>query len=88
MNKNEIGEIEDIIGMLGDIEEHDGGYAEECRPNEELYDRFVFILENEFKDISGGEVMDTLKLLMHQVIGCGMKEEHEYYAEKHREALK
>ena len=30
MNKNEIGEIEDIIGMLGDIEEHDGGYAEEC----------------------------------------------------------
>ena len=58
------------------------------RPNEELYDRFVFILENEFKDISGGEVMDTLKLLMHQVIGCGMKEEHEYYAEKHREALK
>ena len=30
MNKNEIAEIEDIIGMLGDIEEHDGGYAEEC----------------------------------------------------------
>ena len=30
MNKNEIGEIEDIIGMLGDIEEHDGQYAEEC----------------------------------------------------------
>jgi len=34
MNKNEIGEIEDIIGMLGDIEEHDvggqGGFAEEC----------------------------------------------------------
>jgi hypothetical protein len=34
MNKNEVGEIEDIIGMLGDIEEHDvggnGGYAEEC----------------------------------------------------------
>ena len=58
------------------------------RPNEELYDRFVFILENEFKDISGGEVMDTLKLLMYQVIGGGMKEEHEYYAEKHREALK
>ena len=57
-------------------------------PNEELYDRFVFILENEFKDISGGEVMDTLKLLMYQVIGGGMKEEHEYYAEKHREALK
>ena len=30
MNKNEIGEIEDIIGMLGSIEEHNGGYAEEC----------------------------------------------------------
>ena len=34
MNKNEIAEIQDVIGMLGDIEEHDvggqGGYAEEC----------------------------------------------------------
>ena len=30
MNENEIGEIEDIIGMLGDVEEHDGQYAEEC----------------------------------------------------------
>ena len=34
MNKNEIGEIQDIIGMLGDIEEHDvggqGGFADEC----------------------------------------------------------
>ena len=29
MNKNEIGEIEDIIGMLGSIEEYNGGYAEE-----------------------------------------------------------
>ena len=57
-------------------------------PNEELYERFVFILENEFKDISGGEVMDTLKLLMFQVIAGGMKEEHEHYAKKHREALK
>ena len=30
MNKNEIGEIEDIIGMLGSIEEYNVGYAEEC----------------------------------------------------------
>ena len=30
MNKNEIAEIQDVIGMLGDIEEHDGQYAEEC----------------------------------------------------------
>ena len=58
------------------------------RPNEELYDRFVFILEYEFMFISGGDVLDTLKLLMYQVIGGRMKEEHEYYAEKHREALK
>ena len=34
MNKNEISEIQDVICMLGDIDEHDvggqGGYAEEC----------------------------------------------------------
>ena len=58
------------------------------RPNEELYDRFVFILENEFKDITAGEIMDTLKLLVFEIVGGGMKEEHEYYAEEHRKALK
>ena len=26
-------------------------------PNEELYDRFVFILKNEFKDITAGEII-------------------------------
>ena len=57
-------------------------------PNEELYDRFVFILKNEFKDITAGEIMDTLKLLVFEIVGGGMKEEHEYYAEKHRKALK
>ena len=57
-------------------------------PNEELYDRLVFILKNEFKDITAGEIMDTLKLLVFEIVGGGMKEEHEYYAEKHREALK
>ena len=30
MNDNEIGEIQDVIGMLGDIEEHDGNFTEEC----------------------------------------------------------
>lgn len=58
------------------------------KPNEELYDRFVFILKNEFKDITAGEIMDTLKLLIFEIVGGGMKEEHEYYAEKHRKALK
>ena len=56
--------------------------------NEELYDRIVFILKNEFKDVTAGEIMDTLKLLVFEIVGGGMKEEHEYYAEKHREALK
>ena len=56
--------------------------------NEELYDRIVFILKNEFKDVTAGEIMDTLKLLIFEIVGGGMKEEHEYYAEKHREALK
>ena len=56
--------------------------------NEELYDRIVFILKNEFKDVPAGEIMDTFKLLVFEIVGGGMKEEHEYYAEKHREALK
>ena len=37
MNKNEIAEIQDVIGMLGDIEEHDvggqGGYADDAGPD-------------------------------------------------------
>ena len=56
--------------------------------NEELYDRIVFILKNEFKDVTAGEIMDTLKLLVFEIVGGGMKEEHEYYAEEHRKALK
>ena len=58
------------------------------KTNKLLYNDLVSLLHEGYDDTPAGIIVDTLKLLIFEVIRHGMQEEAEYNDEQERESLK
>jgi hypothetical protein len=55
------------------------------KTDKQMYERIIQIMKDEFKEVPAGMVMDTLKLIIFNVIRAGMEEQTELEEEKERE---
>ena len=55
------------------------------KTDKQMYERIIQIMKDEFKEVPAGMVMDTLKLIIFNVIRAGMEEQAELEEEKERE---
>ena len=55
------------------------------KTDKRMYERIVQIMQDEFREVPAGMVMDTLKLIIFNVIRAGMEEQAELEEEKERE---
>ena len=58
------------------------------KTNKRLYERIIKMLQDEFKDVPAGMIMDTLKLIIFNVIHAGMEEQAELQDEEEKEFYK
>ena len=58
------------------------------KTNKKLYNDLISLLHERYDNIPAGTIVDTLKLLIFEVIRHGMQEEAEFYDERERESLK
>ncbi len=55
------------------------------KTNEQLYERLIQVIQDEFRDIPAGIITDTLKLAIFNIIQAGMQEQVKIHDEQERE---
>ena len=55
------------------------------KTDEQLYERLIQVIQDEFKGIPSGVIVDTMKLAMFMIIEAGMQEQVKIQDEKERE---